>query len=106
MVKETVIWRGRDEDNWHLIQGRMVFIFIHFLDSVSFVDVAGKELVNLTIFRYDTAYDIIANVKRGWVNVVYEPRNYVMDEELLEEIATKQFMDDVPKKVSRKFLHL
>lgn len=103
LVKETVIWRGRDEDNWHLIQGRKVCIFIHFLDSVSFVDVTGKELENLTIFRYDTAYDIIANVKRGWVNVVYEPRNYVMDEELLEEIATKQFMDDVPKKVSRSF---
>lgn len=97
LMKETVIWRGRPKDNWHLVEGKKFCVHIHFLDEIEFLDKNGTPITDLQIFKYDTAEDIIKNLKRGWVNVYYEPQNYLMDEELVEEIRKKQFIDTFPE---------
>ena len=102
LMKETVVWKGREEDNWHLIQGKKICVHVFFGDDISFLDTSGNP-IEVETLRYNTGYEIAQNLKRGWVNVVYEPRHYSMDEELLEEIMESQFLDTRPKRIPGAF---
>lgn len=78
---ETIIWRGRDADYWTWFDKRRVTLFIHRddLETIQFKNDLLQTLdANLlpAIKTYTSIKNLYANLVKGGINVVYEPRNY------------------------------
>ncbi|MDW7990435.1 MAG: hypothetical protein RMH75_07240 [Archaeoglobaceae archaeon] len=84
--KEKVIWRGRDVDQWNWYPGKDVRVFVFYEDDVKFYYEDGRR-VDIEYSRYKNFDDILSNL--GEFNVVYEPKNYIMPNELLEIIKRR-----------------
>lgn len=110
---ETVIWRGRKYDYWNsMIKSnwiksfphspvlRRVIVHIHEEDDLSFFEKRqpDKEMIfdgdELDYLTYQNAKDLYRNLKIGEINVVYEPTNYFLKEEVIEEMI-KQTLEDL-----------
>ena len=87
--RETVLYRGRQLDNWNWIDPFQVYLHVHESDTVNFsLESAPDEQYLLAglnrshIRQYSNSYDLLKNIERNRVNVVYEPTRYAGTDEL------------------------
>ena len=96
VVPEPAIWRGRNVDQWSWYPKLSdVKVFVHKADDVAFYDETGEE-VEVKVTRYRNAEDLLQ--KLGKFNVVYEPRNYSLSEDLLDLLAKRSTL---PKRLMK-----
>ncbi|RPJ54368.1 MAG: hypothetical protein EHJ95_00270 [Methanobacteriota archaeon] len=93
---ETVIWRGRHPVDYFLSMPpeRTVTLWLHESDSIQFFNERGRQYAESElppILRYKDCYDLLSRLRWGGVNVVYEPRNYVLPETIKTVISRKIF---------------
>ncbi|MBW2673694.1 MAG: hypothetical protein JRD89_09835, partial [Deltaproteobacteria bacterium] len=80
---------------------KKVCVHVHVDDDVKFLDNRNQEL-DIPLYRYLTPRDIMENIRRSWVNVVYPPRDYAMSHEVIEEIIRRSFIEKFPGVVDRE----
>jgi hypothetical protein len=109
---ETVIWRGRRYDYWNSLVPwnwkdcypmspvyRPVRIHHHAGDTLSFFErFEEPEPIEfngngLTLNTYQSAKDVYDNLIPGGINVVYEPNQYFLDDDVVQQITKKTLED-------------
>ena len=95
---EQVIWRGRlvDQWTWYPKQSE-VMVFIHKADDVVFYTEDGQEF-EVRFKRYRNVDDLYRKVRESGykLNVVYEPREYEIGEDLVDLMMRRATL---PKRV-------
>ena len=87
---EVVIWRGREVAQWHRLKNwkNRVKIFIHKDVNPTFYKIIDEShsKVKIPYHTYEHPKDIINNIEKGKLNVIYEPKFYKVSDEIREEI--------------------
>lgn len=110
---ETVVWRGRKYDYWNSMiasnwlrsfpqshVARHVCVHVHKDDPLDFFELAEprREVdfdgVELSFLEYKNAKDLYSNLVKGETNVVYEPTEYFLQNDVVEELI-KQTLEDL-----------
>jgi len=123
-IPETVIWRGREHDDWTSFGNKCV-LHIHMNDydhpdieytkprapehqyygrGIQFVRDDTNVVMKLSelppIFLYEDAEELYHKLVPGAINVVYEPQDYIINDKIVT-IITRMGMDKVTKFKSR-----
>jgi len=105
MGKEYVIWRGRDLAQFHRLPNwkHRIKIFAHKYDELTFYRLKHgseeAEELKLHIVKYETPEDILHQMEKDKLNVVFEPSFYSISEELALEVLKRSGL-----KISKKQL--
>jgi hypothetical protein len=123
LTPETVIWRGRQLDYWNTFIPtnwkrsfpqspitRPVCVYVHENDDHRFRffegDSKSNEIafdgVELSYLTYTTPEDLYAKIIPGWVNVVYEPLNYFLNAEVVEELVKRTLQSLRDKRLQKE----
>ena len=95
MKREYVIWRGRDLAQFYRLPNwqRRVKIFAHKHDNVTFYKLKhgseDAEELKLHIVKFETPDDILHQMEKEKMNVVFEPSFYQITEELALEVLRR-----------------
>ena len=93
--KEYVIWRGRDLAQFHRFPDwrKRVKIFVHKHDEVRFYKLKHgseeAEEVKLNVTKCEKPEDILKQLEKGKLNVVFEPSFYRISQELALEVLRR-----------------
>jgi len=92
--KETIIWRGRPDDSWNWIPKESECLFIHAMDWKSFkiLDDHKRPIPKEQlppIVRYVSFADLYYKLKKGRINIVYEPSSYTLTENVKDQIRAR-----------------
>jgi len=117
---ETVIWRGRVNDYWNCLipqnwnksfphysfNPKPVIVHMHEDDDLIFYHQdygeTPKQIPNLPqIATYEDATDVIKHFKEGYINVIYEPQTYILDDYLIKKLRSRM-LESTNDKVVRK----
>lgn len=102
LIPETVIWRGRGFDHWNVMiperwnksfpksYAKPLRVFLHIDSDYRFIENYGELTYclndDLDIRRYESPEDIYPNLLEGGINVIYEPSEYMIPPEIVNEI--------------------
>lgn len=104
---EMVILRGMSDDHWNCLipknwrksfpkygKSKPLMVHVHDNDDYTFTEVSlgKKHTINneLTIKHYKTPQDLLDNLRKGGINVVYEPSEYFLGENILKTLAQQE----------------
>lgn len=104
LIPETVLWRGRGLDHWNVLiperwaksfpnsYAKPLRVFVHCDSDYRFIENYGDRAFCLNetvdIILYETPADIYANILVGGINVIYEPAQYMIPPEIVNEILS------------------
>ena len=116
MYPETVLMRGMSDDHWNCLlqrnwaksfpdygKSKPVVVHTHCNDNYSFTEVSPGKVrsINhgLNIKKYETPLDLMDNIKIGGINIIYEPSEYFLSEDMRNHLAQYklQSAEDVKK---------
>nr|WP_013087934.1 p12-10p [Pyrococcus sp. 12/1]ADF80217.1 p12-10p [Pyrococcus sp. 12/1] len=95
MGNEYVIWRGRDLAQFHRLPDwrKKVKIFAHKHDELTFYKLEhGSEYaeeIQIKVHKYETPEDILKQLEKDKLNVIFEPSFYSISEELALEVLRR-----------------
>lgn len=101
--EEYVIWRGRDLAQLHKLPEwqKHIKIFSFYKDDVEFFllpyNSENSEKIEIPTIKYKKPEDVLKNLDKHKINVIYEPSYYKISEELALEILTVSGIR-IPKK--------
>lgn len=86
LIRETVIWRGRDVDYWMSFEPSECVVHVSTYDYPVFkvYDLSHKilDITGYNVLKYGSTKELMQNINLSKINVVYEPTNYTISKKL------------------------
>lgn len=117
-VNETIVWRGRKYDHWNIFMEenwKRSYPKAHYKPLTVFLPEPEKDTDNITFITehrgqvvtprlsegddlvyYRTVNDIYHHIKKGGINVIFEPIRYCLPRETVQYLTKQQLKIEVP----------